>query len=400
MIDRSLTAVVAPGLQATFQLDDTGFGLIHGPAYAIVHAAGLLVVGLYVDRLDRFRLMGLGVLGWTLGNLICALAESIEVFVLGRMLMGTAQAVFMPAAVALILDRAPSGRAGLALSAFTAASATGRSAAMILGGAGLALIGLIAGSQAMLAGIEDWRALLLLSCAPNLLLAAALLTLSDPGRIGSRERARVWRWMADRAAMIAPHGLAAVCVVLLTHAATAWGPSLLHRAHGFGQAEAGLAMGFGILAGAPLGHLLGGWGVDRLRALGRPEGLLLVVALAAAGGAGVWLGAAPSPSQAILAYGLLAACLAVASLTALAVFAGLSPPGGRGGAAAVFFALTSLVGATAGPPLVGLVSDARLSAFGGQLGGAVAIVVAAASAVGVLAALASLHAGRRRGVAT
>ena len=398
IVVRVLPSVVATDLQSTFGLGDAQFGLLHGPAFVSVYVIGLIASASIVDRVDRFRMMAACLVVWSLASLACAMATSFEGLVVARVFVGLGQAAFGPCAISLIADRGGRGFAR-PLSVFSAGSSLGRSGALLLGGAVIAGLAALSakGLSPALDGVQSWRLVYAALSLPGLLLALVLVVRRDlrPARKTASSGlgpAAALAW-TQRAAF-GPHLVAACTAILLTQAATAWIPSVFQRTLGLSPAEAALTTGTVVLIAAPLGHLTGGWLVDRLARSGRSPGQVIAGGLILAGGFGAVLGLAQSPQIVILAYAGLSVALGSAALAALAGLQPLVPAGLRGGVTALYLAAVSLVGLGLGPPLVGLISDEAFNSAQG-LGQALASVIVIAAVIGAVAALVGLPAWRR-----
>lgn len=395
VVTRGFPGVAAADLQSQFGLNDTAFGLLHGPAYVGVHVVGMVVAAAVIDRLDRFRTMAVCILVWTLGSLIFAMAESVEVLVAGRLLIGLGQAAFAPCAASLIIDR--SGNAfAKPLSFLTGGSALGRSAGIMLAGL---LLGVLAGSGlSAQTGLADWRVAGIALSVPFLALAVVLVRFRDPRESRSPDDGQglggtlAWCW--SRRTALAPHLLAASSVILLGHATTAWMPSVFQRVFDLGAAPAALMAGSTILIGAPIGHFVGGFALDRWMAAGHPPIQTIMASQGLCAACGLMLGLSTTPWMAWIAATGVALALGVGSLAALVAFQPVTPSHRRASVTALFFASVTLVGMGLGPPLVGLVSDEAFEA-GAGLGSAIAVVIVAVALIGSLVALLATPIWRR-----
>ncbi len=392
---RNLPSVVAPEIQSTFAIGDGTFGLLHGPAFVVVNVVAIIVAAAFVDRVDRFRVMGLCMAGWSLGSLAFAFAPTAESLFAARVLVGLSQAAFTPCAVSLIIDRCGTGF-GRPLSVFTAGSALGRSAGIMLGGSVLALVAM---APAVMDGVSDWRLACALLSLPSLALAVVLLGLKDRRAVPTAQGPRfadtlAWGWR--RRSALGPYLLAAGALILITQATTAWMPSVFRRVLELETAEAAMLAGLAVLIGAPLGHAVGGWTVDRWSAVGRSPPGLMALALVAVSVLGIGLAFADSAVTLFLAACGLAMALGIGGLAALAGFQPITPSHRRGAVTALYLAAVGLIGMGLGPPMVGLVSQ---QAFGSGTGllAAMAVVVVGVALIGVLAAWRAASAWRHLG---
>jgi EmrB/QacA subfamily drug resistance transporter len=103
-VDATIVNVAFPDIRGDFgdaSLDGLSWIL---NAYNIVFAAFLVAAGAIADLLGRRRLFSGGVVLFTLGSLLCALAPSVELLVAARIVQALGAAVIVPASLALVLD--------------------------------------------------------------------------------------------------------------------------------------------------------------------------------------------------------------------------------------------------------------------------------------------------------
>ena len=385
MADRNLPALVLPLLKQRFALSDTALGLLQGPAFVLFFVVATLAAGKLVDRSSHLRLLAISIVLWSVASIGFGLARTWEELVVCRLMLGLFQALVAPAALSLIVARVSGEDVGRAVSVFTTGSALGRSGAMLLGGA------LLAWSaspfvRATFPAFEAWRVLFFLSALPNLLVALSMFLSERRGRTAPAPagRAPSWRpalaWLRGAPLAFAAHLVASGCVIVLVQATSAWMPTLLQRELGLTAARSGLVSGLIVLAGAPLGHRVGGALMDLCRRTGRPPSLVIVVALALAivGGGLLCL-----PSTMVgLSVGLFMLTVfgGAAAVAFLAMFQ-LMWSSAHGVSNALYFAIVTLMGLGLGPPVIGVLSD---RVFGpGDLGRA---LFSTAATMGVVAA--------------
>lgn len=76
-------------------------------AYALCLSACILSSGPLSDRFGRKKVWLWGVIIFTLGSLICAIAQQHEILILGRIIQGIAAAALIPGALSLITHAFP-----------------------------------------------------------------------------------------------------------------------------------------------------------------------------------------------------------------------------------------------------------------------------------------------------
>jgi MFS family permease len=283
--DRILLSLVSPLLKASLAISDTQLGLLQGTGFALFYATAAIPLGRYADRGNRRNVIAAGILVWGAATCLCGLAETFTAMFLARLAVGVGQAALAPAALSLIACYAGPRRMGRAVSLFTTGSILGRSLALAGGGALLAILSVSGGPGELLrwatsSPAEPWRALLVVAGLPNLLLLPLLFTLREPQPARARtppstSAALVWIGRHRRRYVL--HTIAAGTALLLTQGVAAWMPTFYVREFGMSPAESGVALGMALIVAGPIGQVLGGWVLDRLRRTGVSGGPTLVI---------------------------------------------------------------------------------------------------------------------------
>lgn len=133
MIDGSVVNVALPQIR-----DDLGGGLAGQQwvtnGYLLTLGSLLLVAGSVGDVLGERRVFLLGVAGFGVTSVLCALAPTIEVLVIGRALQGASGAALTPAALAVIVSVFDASERNRAIGTWTAWSGIGAAIGPVLGG--------------------------------------------------------------------------------------------------------------------------------------------------------------------------------------------------------------------------------------------------------------------------
>jgi EmrB/QacA subfamily drug resistance transporter len=133
MIDGTVVNVALPQIRG-----DLGGGLAGQQwvtnAYLLTLGSLLLVAGSIGDVLGERRVFLFGVAGFGVTSVLCALAPSIEVLVVGRALQGASGAALTPAALALIVSVFDVDERNKAIGTWTAWSGIGAAVGPVLGG--------------------------------------------------------------------------------------------------------------------------------------------------------------------------------------------------------------------------------------------------------------------------
>jgi EmrB/QacA subfamily drug resistance transporter len=132
-LDATVVSVALPAIE-----EDLGGGLAGqqwvANGYLLALAALILVGGSLGDIFGERRVFALGVAGFGVTSLVCALAPSIEVLVAGRVLQGVFGALLTPSALAVIVAAFAPAERGAAVGSWTAWSGMATVVGPLVGG--------------------------------------------------------------------------------------------------------------------------------------------------------------------------------------------------------------------------------------------------------------------------
>ncbi|WP_369231298.1 MFS transporter [Streptomyces sp. R21] len=100
-LDATIVNVALPDIQQDLSADITGLQWIVD-AYALAFACLLLTSGTLGDVVGRKRLFLGGLIGFTLSSVLCALAGSTSVLLVGRAIQGVCGSIMIPVSLALV----------------------------------------------------------------------------------------------------------------------------------------------------------------------------------------------------------------------------------------------------------------------------------------------------------
>jgi len=392
-LDRSLVNVASLPIKHDLGLSDSQFGLLSGTGFVILYCLSGIPLGRLADRVDRRRMLAIGILFWSAMTAICGLAGSFPTFFAGRIGVGLGEACLVPAGMSLIGDVVNRERMGRAVAIFIMGATVGNATALIGGGYLLTRLSAAGPVLLPLAGlVAPWQMLFLIACLPGVLLAALMATLSEPDRAapaaGSRSGLKAaWAHIATHRRSYGFLVAAACCNIVLAQAQSAWAPLFYVRHFGLAPGVSAVLVGTMFLLSAPTGQFAGGFLTDRLQARGRVGaqhtvmalclGLALLPALVFCTTDRLWLSKLAYP-----AFTFLVSAATPMGLTALQL---LTPARHRGMTSALFLSIVTLIGVGLGPAAVGLLTD---HLFGDEqaLGYSLLVVILLAGTAGALLA--------------
>jgi EmrB/QacA subfamily drug resistance transporter len=133
-LDLFIVNVAVPAMGRSFHgagLSDLSW-VLNG--YAIVFGALLVPAGRLADHFGRRRFLLGGVVVFTAGSIVCAVAPSLDVLVLGRLFQAVGAASIVPASLGLLLPTFPARQHNLVVGAWAGVAAVAASSGAPLGG--------------------------------------------------------------------------------------------------------------------------------------------------------------------------------------------------------------------------------------------------------------------------
>ncbi len=202
-LDATVVNVALPSIS-----QDLGGGLAGqqwvSNAYLLALGSLILIGGSLGDLLGERRVFAIGVAGFGLVSMVCALAPSIEVLIAGRALQGVFGALLTPSALAVIVAAFPPQERGMAIGSWTA-------------WAGIAtVIGPLCGGY--LIDATSWRWIFAIN-VPFVLITLVLIAIAVPERPRVGQRAPIDVFGAALCAL----GLAGPVFALIRQPTLGWG---------------------------------------------------------------------------------------------------------------------------------------------------------------------------------
>ncbi|GIL39651.1 MFS transporter [Roseiterribacter gracilis] len=356
--DKQVMGLLALPVQQEFRLSDSQLGLLQGVAFAMAYAIGGVPIAHLLDRGRRVRIAAICVGLWSVATILCGVAGSFAMLFALRAATAIAEAGLPPAFFSILSQSGNRRQIARSTSVFMLAPFVGGGLVLVLGGLVLRFA----------AGQDDWpapwRVVFFAVGVPGLLLAPLLAAfVREPARAPVNHATTpslrgVVAAIFVRSRFLRLYYLALLIFTVFLYAVVAWYPAYLARQFGLSPAEAGRNAGLTYLVAGVLGTL----SVGLLATLRRDTtvrsivrgyfavGLLLIPATIA-------LTMVATVQWSLLLYGVYA-FLSAAIVASMAVPIQLSLGNAmlaRG--FAIFSLLTSALGGSIGPLVVGVLSD-------------------------------------------
>ncbi|PKP94675.1 MAG: hypothetical protein CVT77_01275 [Alphaproteobacteria bacterium HGW-Alphaproteobacteria-16] len=392
--------LLVDAIQAELGITDTDFSIAHSSAFAVTIGAASVPAGLLVDRGGRVLVLAIAVALWSVFTAATSLVNGFAALFACRIGVAMGQAALNPACYALIADRFPQARLGLAFGLFGMGPHIGVGLAHLAGAGILAILPEHGVVMPLFGLVRPWRLTLVMVAVPGFLASALLLRLerSTPNCAPPLSPARIRIVVAFFRHNLHSFGLlklASGFAAMGVYAIAAWGATLLGRVHGLSAVEAGSVLGPIFLVsgatGACVGGAIGDW-LHRHRPDGRIIAMIVATSLALPFGA-----SAPLQTEPVMLLTLLGGAILFASMTIAinpAATIAIVPIGMRGVAGALGVLIVNLIGLGCGPLGVAMMTDSR-SGHSGALHIALAVVVAGSLAASTLCAILCRGAYRR-----
>jgi EmrB/QacA subfamily drug resistance transporter len=201
-LDATAVNVALPAIRA-----DLGGGLAGqqwvSNAYLLTLGSLILVGGSLGDVFGERRVFSIGVAGFGIVSVLCAVAPSIEVLIAGRALQGAFGALLTPSALAVIIATFPPAERGAAIGSWTAWAAIST------------VIGPLAGGY--LVDAVSWRLIFAIN-VPFVALTLLLISIAVPAREQGAAHARV-DWLGAALTFL---GLAGPVLALIRQPVVGW----------------------------------------------------------------------------------------------------------------------------------------------------------------------------------
>lgn len=388
MLDRQIMLLLAEPIRVDLNLSDLQLGLLQGTGVAFFAALAGFPLGWLADRFDRRIVLAGCVAFWSAAVMANGMAASFPGLLASSAMVGAGEAGLAPVMYALIPLLFFGSQRQVANSIAAMATVGGGALAFVAGGEIIAMVETVRPDLPVYLGaLAEWRLAFFASALPAPIMIALILSIRTPKQ-RPRVTASVVEVASDRIDALAYfRGHAATLTLFYLGGAvgsfafaslSVWSAIIAARLFGQSPLQIGSAMGLAQLASAGLGFVLSNliarrW-QDRIGA--RLPVRVMAVSLAFAALIATSLLLASSAAHLFVCYGLIGVALTVAAMVFPTALQSIAPSHLRGRAISIQFIL-AMVLASAGPPLVGLLSDRMAHSTKGPLPALVLVVVPA-----------------------
>ncbi|SER80117.1 MFS transporter [Sphingobium sp. YR768] len=365
-IDRGMLALVIDPVRADLAISEVQIALLQGLAFSIFYVTMGLPLGAVADVVSRRLLLICGILLWSAATICGGLSADFGHMFASRLFIGVGEAVLGPCAVTMITDMFPPDRRGRPMSVYVFGT-------MIAYGLGSVVSGYIlqAAPQGTFAWIPlvgtlaPWRIAFVLVGAFGFVIAALMLLMRDPPRLGGTGDARTraslpasLAYFAGQRGIFAPLYAMVAFFGLGGSVATGWGAVLLTRAYGFDIGAAGKSLGTGQIIWAVIGAAVASVLIDRVARRSGVAGKIRFAAFMCLAAIPAALGGMVGNS--IVAIALLSEITCASALfgtAMLSIISEATPTRMRGLSVALYAFVLTLIGFSCGPLLVAFLTE-------------------------------------------
>jgi MFS family permease len=358
--ERYMMAVMVGPIKAELHLSDFQIGMAKDLAIAIVYIVAVIPLARMADRWSKRKIVALAASVWSVAVLLCGLAKSFPMLVMGRAMIGLGEGGFTPPSQSWIADKFPMKQRATALAIFLLGASLGNFTGPAVGG--------------WLTQTYGWREAMMFASIPGFLLVPVVwFTLRDvPSGLAdghTKEQVAVRPFVETVKEILRIKTVplligAAALNTLLTLGLVSWAPAFMERTHGMAARDAGLQMGGALFLGSVIGHSVGGPLADFL---GRRDLRWYIWLMVFSGLAATTIGYILLTGPAEWVFPLFGLNMLVGGLSAaplMAVIAGIAPAHSRSVAVAMLMVAINVVGLGCGPLFVGWLSDMLHPAYG------------------------------------
>jgi len=365
--DRMVMSLLIAPIKKDLGISDTMVSVLIGFAFVLFYVLMGLPFGYLSDRVNRRRMIRLGILAWSAMTAICGVATSFAALFAARMGVGVGEATLAPCAYSIIGDYFPRDRLAKAIAVYTLGAPLGTGLALVFGGF---VVQTFTRSPILtlpiVGSIASWRVAFFGLALPGIIMATVMSSVREPTRSGAlltredRPRAVDALRFVIRARRVLSYYLAGISLVsIVVYGSMAWIPTFFVRTHGMNVAKVGMYYGLILALGGTTGLLGGAWLGDRLVRGGAVDGHLraLLCGVVIAGPFFFAIPLVPNASLALILMIPATIAWSVSASLGVTIVQLMTPATLRGQMSAMYLFVASISGFGIGPTLVAVMTD-------------------------------------------
>lgn len=341
-LDRQIVFPLFSHIKAEFALTDFHLGLL-GTGFLFVHSLAIFPLGVLADRFSRKKIISFGVLFWSIASFASGLASGFKSLLGIRSLVGIGEASYAPAAMAMITDNFPGESNARVQGLFNVGMLVGGTFGAVLGG-------LIAYY------FNNWRLAFFIGSLPGFLLAYLILHVKDVTLVHDEPKIPLHTLFQNSAYIWII--ISGTFVSFASGAFITWGIEFITRYKGYNLRDAGLVLGIGMMISSVIGVLIGSFVADYLQKK-HSWGRSIVVCISLICSAPLmYIGLLELSKNMFLFFFFLGATfLSVYLGPVTAVLHDIVPKQFRASAVAGYVLISTFIGQTFAPAIIGKISD-------------------------------------------
>ncbi|MDA0986077.1 MAG: MFS transporter [Bacteroidetes bacterium] len=246
-IDRVILNILFTPIKNEFQFTDLQLSLLSSTSFILLYVTLGVYFGKLADKFSKIKLAGFGCAIWIIATGAISFANSFWWILFCRMIVGAGQAMFYPAALALIANLFSSKNRATAMSVYGSAIGLGTGISFLIGG--------------WLNDVAGWRSVLIWLGFPFIIIAVAILFLKeDPNNLQKEKNVVPQTSILDllKNKILIYHLIGYALFSAATNSIFVWMPSFIQRSSGLSTSFVGLLVGGGVIVAGSLSTITGG----------------------------------------------------------------------------------------------------------------------------------------------
>ena len=366
-IDRNILSLLLQPIKQDLKLSDAEMGILIGLAFSCVYLLLSFPLARISDRRSRRVMIAAGVAVWSLATAACGLARSFWPLFVARAGLGAGEAANGPATYSMLADSFPREKLPRAMAVLNVGFVGGTAISLIIGGVVIAALSKVHVTLPLLGAVHTWQLVFFAIGLPGLLVAALMLTVTEPARRGpgtagqTAVAAPIWAVFVFLARNGRLYGCMFLSIFLngvIIVGTQNFRAAFFQRSYHWPAQEYGLVSGLVSLAASPLGLIAGVWLCEHWAAR-RHDGNMRVALVAYVVNI-PFMALGPLMPQAWEAVACTAASSALALMGApplVAAMQSITPAGVRAQVNSLYLLLFSGITGIVGPAFIGWLTD-------------------------------------------